>query len=327
MRRLTVKTRDWRLRKPFTIARGTAETIGVVLVAVEEDGHVGRSEAAGMDYKGETPETIAAQIERVRSYIERGATRADLGGLLPPGGARNALDCALWDLEAKRRGVPAWTLAGLERVGPINTAYTVGIDTPEAMAADAHSMASDFKVVKVKIGAVGGLEQVAAVHAAVPGARLIVDANQALDLDGLQALAPALAELGVVLIEQPLLVGQDGALAAYDGPVPLCADESCNVAADVERLATLYRYVNIKLDKSGGLTEALRIVAAARSAGMGLMVGNMNGSSLAMAPAMVVAQFCEFVDLDGPLLQAEDWIPALVYEQERILYPGRDLWG
>lgn len=322
---LIITQESWRLRKPFKISRETATHAGVVHVELSDGEHSGCGEAAGIPYIGETPASIAEQLEAIRPRIEGGLGRRDLDDLLKPGGARNAIDCALWALEARRAGTDIWQLLG-RRPEPVTTVYTIGIDTPEGMAADARAHGG-YPGLKVKVGIGDPAEQVAAVRQGSPGADIIVDANQAWSFEELRDHAPTLAGLGVKMIEQPLAVGDDAALAGYEGPVPICADESCNTSADLDGLKGRYQLVNIKLDKTGGLTEALKLAKAAKTMGFELMVGNMLGSSLAMAPAFIIAQDCRFVDLDGPLLQAEDRDHAMVYEDGRVSPPSPRLWA
>jgi L-alanine-DL-glutamate epimerase-like enolase superfamily enzyme len=267
-----------------------------------------------------------AQVEAARPAIEAGADRAALQSLLPPGAARNALDCALWDLEAKRAGVRAWTLAGRERLDPVRTAYTLSLAPPEAMAAAARAVASR-PLLKLKIGGADDLDRVAAVRAAAPKTGLIVDANEALDFESLRRLAPEFARLGVMLIEQPLPAGEDADLEGWPSPVPLCADESLHTRAELADCARRYGCINIKLDKAGGLTEALALKAEALALGLEIMAGCMVATSLAMAPALLVAQGAAFVDLDGPLLLARDREPGLLYLGSMIESPPPELWG
>jgi L-alanine-DL-glutamate epimerase-like enolase superfamily enzyme len=245
---------------------------------------------------------------------------------MEPGAARNALDVAFWDLEAKQTGTSVWALAGIDEPKPVVTAYTLSVDTPERMAAAAQAEAQR-PLLKVKLTGAGDLDRVRAVRAGAPKATLIVDANEAWTLDHLREYGPSLAELGVALIEQPLPAGQDEALATLPHPVPLCADESCHTSADLSDLVGRYDYVNIKLDKTGGLTEALILLEAARAGGFKIMVGCMVGSSLAMAPALLLAQRAEFVDLDAPLLLARDRQPGLRYEGSIVYPPKPNLWG
>jgi L-alanine-DL-glutamate epimerase-like enolase superfamily enzyme len=277
---------------------------------------------------GDAVDGVVAEIEAQRRAIERGMSRLELQGAMPAGAARNALDCAFWDLEAKISGVPAWRLAGLERAPhPVATAFTLSLGTPEAMGAAARD-ASAMPVLKLKLGGDDAdIARVTAVRRAAPRARLIVDANEAWSLDQLAAFAPRLAELGVALIEQPLPAGQDEALAGYASPVPLCADESCHGLDSLPALSGRYQAVNIKLDKTGGLTHALELQRAAASAGFGIMVGCMVATSLAMAPAFLLAQQADFVDLDGPLLLERDREPVIAYDGAWMQMPAPELWG
>ena len=317
---------DWPYSRPFRIAYQTSTVAETVQVRLIDGAHVGRGEALGVSYHGETVESILAQLDAVKSSLRAGVSRADLMTLLPPGGARNAVDCALWDLEAKRIGKRVWQLAGFPSVRPIITDYTIGLDTPEATGEIAASL-RNFPVLKLKLCGKDDLARVLAVRAARPDARLIVDANQAWTDRDLEDLAPRFAEVGVALIEQPLPVGRDDALAGRRHPVPLCADESCQTADSLPELVGKYQYVNIKLDKTGGLTEALRLAREAERQDFKLMVGCMAGSSLSMAPAFVVAQLCDFADLDGPLLSSVDITPAIQYKDGWMSPPEPQLWG
>jgi len=323
---LSVSVERWPIAGAFRISRG-AKTEAEVVVATLTDGpHRGRGECVPYRRYGESVEGVVAAIERLRPAIEAGLDRIALQSALPAGAARNALDCAFWDLEAKCRGVPVAALAGLAPPRPVVTAYTLSLDTPEGMARAAAQAGKPL--LKLKLGGDGhDLDRVAAVHGAAPTARLIVDANEAWTIDDLRGLAPALAASGVVLIEQPLPAGEDGALAGLHLPLALCADESCHVASDLPRLVGLYSHVNVKLDKTGGLTEALALTAEARRLGLGLMVGCMVGTSLGMAPALLLAGDADFVDLDGPLLLARDRAPGLCYDGATIQPATGALWG
>jgi L-alanine-DL-glutamate epimerase-like enolase superfamily enzyme len=298
----------------------------VIVAELEAGGFRGRGEAVPYLRYGETASGVLEQIEAVRAAIEAGADRHALQSLLPAGAARNALDCALWDLEAKRRGVRAWTLAGRTRLDPVKTAYTLSLDSPEAMA-EAARAASRRPLLKLKIGGADDLGRVAAVRRAAPRTRLIVDANEALSFDDLRRVAPEMAALGVKLIEQPLRSGEDDVLEGWPAPVPLCADESLHTRADLAACARRYACINIKLDKAGGLTESMALKAEAEARGVGVMAGCMVATSLAMAPALLVAQAADFVDLDGPLLLARDRDPGLVYVGSMIEPPAPALWG
>jgi L-alanine-DL-glutamate epimerase-like enolase superfamily enzyme len=275
---------------------------------------------------GESVESVIAQIEVLRPQLEGGMSRDDLARALEPGAARNAVDCALWDLEAKRSGTPVWQLAGLGEPKPLTTAYTLSLGEPEAMGAAASANAHR-PLLKIKLGGAGDIERVRAVRTGAPDSRLIVDANEAWSPDMLDANLAAMADLGVSLIEQPLPAGHDDALEGIDRPVPICADESCHDRASLSALTGRYDVINIKLDKTGGLTEALLLAEAAKAAGLRLMVGCMVGTSLAMAPAMLVGGMAEFVDLDGPLLMAEDRQPGIHFQGSLMDPAPANLWG
>ncbi len=310
----------------FTIARGSKTEARVLYVELEDGELIGRGESVPYARYGETLDTCMTQLEAVRAGIEAGISLDGLQTLLPAGAARNAVDCALWDLNAKRAGTPAWKTAGLRQLSPLKTAYTLSLDTPEAMGAQAAANARR-PLLKLKIGGAGDIDRVEAVRQHAPKARLIVDGNEGLSFDDLTRIAPDLAKLGVKLIEQPMKVGEDEALLGYDSPVPLCADESLHTRAELDRCARLYTCVNIKLDKSGGLTEALALKKAAKAQGLGIMVGCMVATSLSMAPAMIVAQGADFVDLDGPLLLARDRENGLEITGSILAPPKPELWG
>ena len=297
-----------------------------MVVELAEGPHLGRGEAVPYARYGEIMGAVLAQIDSARAAIEAGADRAALQGLLPPGAARNALDCALWDLAAKQAGVRAWALAGRPRLDPVKTCYTLSLDTPEAMAEAARQHARR-PMLKLKIGGADDLDRVAAVRQAAPRTRLIVDANEGLSFAELTRLAPEFARLDVQLVEQPLPAGEDAVLEGWTSPVPLCADESLHTRAELADCARRYACVNIKLDKAGGLTEALATAAEARALGLEVMVGCMVATSLAMAPAMIVAQGARVVDLDGPLLLARDREPGLAITGSLIEPPPPGLWG
>lgn len=317
---------DWPYARVFRIAYRVSAVAETVHVRLTDGPYVGCGEALGVSYHGETVASMLAQLDRVKAQLCAGISRAELSTLLPPGGARNAIDCALWDLESKRTGKRAWELAGFSSVRPITTDYTIGLDTPEAMGRVAATLYR-YPVLKLKLCGNKDLERVLAVRAVRPDADLIVDANQAWTEWELRELAPRLAEIGVKLIEQPLPAGKDDALLRYEHPVPLCADESCQTTDSLSDLVGKYHYVNIKLDKTGGLTEALRLAREAERRHFKLMVGCMAGSSLSMAPAFIVAQLCEFADLDGPLLSSRDISPSIQYDGGRMHPPQRALWG
>lgn len=317
----------WPIAGAFTIARGRKTEARVVTVRVSAAGHEGRGEAVPYARYGESVVGVLAQIAAVAEH-RAALDRIALQGMLPPGAARNALDCALWDLAAKQAGLPVWRLAGLPAPRPAVTAYTITLDAPAAMA-QAAARAAHRPLLKIKLG--GGAEdpaRIRAVRAAAPRARLIVDANEGWSLDQLAAFVPILRECGVELIEQPLPAAEDAALGTFASPVPLCADESCHDSASLSALRGRYAFVNVKLDKAGGLTEALRLCAAARAQGFGLMLGCMVATSLAMAPAMLLAAAADFVDLDGPLMLARDRDAGLRYDPDGTVHPPAPaLWG
>ncbi len=318
--------RSWPMNEPFVIARGAQTTADMIVVEIAYGNAVGRGEAAGVPYAGETPETMLQQLQQVRESIEDGADRAGLLDLLPAGGARNAIDAALWDLETKLTGIPAWRRAGVERGEAITTAVTIGIRTLPEYQKAAQKLANNAWI-KIKVDKTDPLGAVRAVRLAAPKAKLVVDANQAWTVDDLKNLTPALLELGVDLLEQPVKVGLDDGLRGYTSPIPICADESINTIDDLPNLVGRYDFINIKLDKTGGLTTALDLARAARKLGFRLMSGCMCGGSLAMAPAMVLAQLCEINDLDGPMLQSEDWPGGIVYENGVMSPPWPGFWG
>jgi len=316
-------TRDvFRLAQVFTISRGSRTEAKVLTVRVTREGVTGRGECVPYARYDETLESVQAQIRSLPEGIDRLA----LQEALPAGAARNAVDSALWDLEAKQAGCRVWELAGLPAPGPEVTAYTLSLDTPEAMQAQAAKHAHR-PLLKIKLGTPDDMPRLEAVRAGAPDARIIVDANEGWSAEVYADLAPHLLRLGVALVEQPLPAGEDDALLGVDRPVPLCADESCHDRGSLPALKGKYDMVNIKLDKTGGLTEALALRDAARAAGYDIMVGCMVGSSLAMAPAVLVAQGAAITDLDGPLLLAEDREEPLLFDEAGVHPSGPGLWG
>jgi L-Ala-D/L-Glu epimerase len=326
MRVLRVRREAWPLERPFTIARGTKTMAEVVLVEIEDGGLLGRGECVPYARYGESVAAVVETIAGLAADIGAGMDRAALQQRLPAGAARNAVDCALWDLEAKIAGRRVWQLAATPSPRPMPTAETIALDTAEAMAARAFCL-REHPLLKLKLDAEDVIERVGAVRAAVPRARLIVDANESWDMALLQRIGGMLAALDVELIEQPLPAGDDAALHGFASPVVLCADESCHTAEDLERLPNGYAMINVKLDKAGGLTEALRLVAAARSAGRRVMVGCMVCTSLGVAPATLLAGVADVVDLDGPLWLAHDRGPALRFAKGYVYPPEPALWG
>jgi L-alanine-DL-glutamate epimerase-like enolase superfamily enzyme len=329
MARLSLRYRveTHRLSAPFRISGFTFETSDVVVAEIADGEFTGRGEAAGVYYLGDDSDHIVAEIEAHRAVVEDGADREELRKLMPAGGARNAIDCALWDLEAKREGTPAYRLAGIDRPKPLVTTFTLGADEPEAMAEGARRYAS-AKAIKVKV--TGELEldiaRVQAIRSARPDVWLGVDANQGFTRDQLDPLANALIAHRVSLLEQPLARGREADLEGYRSPLPIAADESALTLDDVPGLVGRFDVINIKLDKCGGLTEALMIAREAKGLGLGVMVGNMVGTSLAMAPAFIVGQHCDVVDLDGPTFLTADREPSVEYRDGMIWSPDA-VWG
>jgi len=317
----------WPLRSPFRITGRTFTETCVVHVIARQGDKEGHGEAAGVYYHGETPETMLQQLQRVAAQLaDEAVDRRMLQRLLPPGGARNAMDCALWDLEAQTGGRFAREAAGIQELRPLVTTFTLSADDPGKVAQAARDSAG-ARALKVKLTGDGrDASRVLAVRSARPDVWLSVDANQAFDLEGLLQLMPALLDSDVRLIEQPLPAGRDFVLCDLEAPIPLAADESAQCAADIPSLVGLYDMVNIKLDKCGGLTEALEMAGLARRFGLDLMVGNMCGTSLAMAPAYLLGQLCDVVDLDGPMLLASDREPSLSY-RDGMVSGGERVWG
>jgi L-alanine-DL-glutamate epimerase-like enolase superfamily enzyme len=316
-------TRDtFRLAQVFNISRGSRTEAQVLTVRLSDGGVTGWGECVPYARYDETLESVAAQI----AGLPEAFGRADLPDLLPAGAARNAVDCALWDLEAKRAGRRAWELAGLAAPGPEITAYTLSLASPDEMRAEAAKNAHR-PLLKIKLGTPDDMPRLEAVRAGAPEARIIVDANEGWSAEVYADLAPHLLRLGVALVEQPLPAGEDEALRGMERPVPVCADESCHDRASLPHLKGKYDVLNIKLDKTGGLTEALALRSAALAEGYAVMVGCMVGSSLAMAPATLVAQGALITDLDGPLLLAEDREHALTFDGAGVHPPAAELWG
>jgi L-alanine-DL-glutamate epimerase-like enolase superfamily enzyme len=325
-RELAIAVEHFALKAAFTIARGSKTEAIVVRVRLGEHGVCGQGECVPYGRYGESPGSVVAQIEAVRGALEEGLDRTQLQHLLAPGAARNAIDCALWDLAAKRARRPAFELAGLAPLAPVVTAFTLSLDRPEAMAAAAEAEASR-PLLKLKLGGDGDPARLAAVRSAAPRAALIVDANESWTPANLAANLAACESAGVSLVEQPLKAGEDQALAEVTHNVPICADESVHDRHGLLDLRARYQAINIKLDKTGGLTEALALAEAARGLGLDLMIGCMVATSLAMAPALLLAANARFVDLDGPLLLAKDRPNGLRYEGSRVYPPDPLLWG
>lgn len=318
---------EMRLKAPFRITGKTFESVHVLTVTLVGENATGRGEGLGVYYIDPNPEVMVDQVNQVRGAIREGASRKDLQQLLPPGGARNALDCAFWDIECKQRSATIWERLGIAPRALI-TAQTIPIlDSAEAMANEARVAVAN-PVLKVKLDASAPVERMQAIRAARPDAKLIVDVNQGWTFAQLKAVAPKLAELDVLMIEQPLPRGADRELEEYVSPVPLCADESCLHLDEFEAAASRYQMINIKLDKCGGLTEALALADVAEARGIGVMVGNMIGTSLSMAPAFVIGLRSKFVDLDGPLFLERDVKCPLKYQSGGLVQPPEaKLWG
>ena len=324
---LDVRNEKLRLKTPFRISGYTFQDVEVTVVTLREGDLQGRGEAAGVYYLGDGPEGMLATIESHRDAIESGLTRDALRGLLPAGGARNAIDCALWELEARRAGVPAWQLVGIAAPRPLLTTFTISVDTPAAMGESAKAY-TQARAIKLKLTGETDLdiERVRAVRAARPDVWIGVDANQGYNAGTLARLLPALREARVSLLEQPCARGSEADLDGIDHAIPIAADESVQGLDEVEALVGRFDLVNIKLDKCGGLTEGLLIATRARALGMKVMVGNMIGTSLAMAPAFVLGQQCDVVDLDGPIFLERDRSPGLTY-QDGMVMSDDSVWG
>ncbi len=323
---LSVQAEQFALKGAFRISRGAKTAADVLGVTLDDDGIVGRGEGVPYARYGESMADAIGAIEAMRSAIEALPDRDTLRDVLPAGAARSAVDAALWDLEARRAGVRVWQLLGHETFTPVTTAYTISLDDPEKMYMAARDNASRPRL-KLKLAGPDDLTRVQAVRRGAPDADLIVDANEGWDITAYRALVPELAGLGVSMIEQPLPAGADAALAELPRPIAVCADEAWHDPRDIAHLAGRYDMINIKLDKTGGLTEALDLVMRARAMGLGIMIGCMMSTSLAMAPALMLAGEATVVDLDGPLWLARDRDPPLCIEGSRILAPPAALWG
>ncbi|MBO0662929.1 dipeptide epimerase [Jiella sp. MQZ9-1] len=324
-RRLSVTVEQFPLKHVFRIARGSKTEAVVVTCRIEDEYGAGWAECVPYPRYGESVDSVTAAIESVRELIESGGSRQSLEAALGAGAARNALDCALWDLEAKSTGKPVAAIVCGDTPRPVETAFTISLDSAERMASEARACGRDL--LKIKLGTADDRERIQAVKAAARGARLILDANEGWTAANIRDHLLAAAAAGAVLVEQPLPADQDEILGKIPHPVPICADESLHIGKDLAALVGRYDYVNVKLDKTGGLTEAVRLFAQAREHGFGVMVGCMVGSSLAMAPALLLAQHAEIVDLDGPLLIARDRDHPLTYSGSMVSPPDPKLWG
>jgi len=324
--KLTISKDAFKLAQVFTISRGSRTQAEVLTVSLSDGQHEGRGECLPYARYHETMESVEAQINAISGAISDGMSREALQNALPPGAARNAVDCAMWDLAAKQANSTVWQLAGLEEPGKVTSCYTLSLDEPDKMRASA-SKQSHMPVLKVKLGGEGDIDRLRAVRKGAPKSRLVVDANEGWSVQDYLELAPVMVELGVAMVEQPLPAGDDDALIGLERSLPICADESCHDVKSLDALHDKYDFINIKLDKTGGLTEALALKAAAEAAGFKIMVGCMVSTSLAMAPALLVAQGAEVVDLDGPLLLDEDRTPAITFEGAVMSPAPPELWG
>ncbi len=327
-REITIKAETWPLKHRFSIARGSKLSADVICVDISENNHTGRGEAVPYARYGENTETVTAAIETLLPALQDGMNRAELADALLPGAARNALDCALWDLHAKQSGTAAYQQAGLDTLAPLTTAYTIVLDDADRMA-DKATKAHPYSLLKVKLGGREGMmadiTRLAAVAEARPDAKLIVDVNEGWTVDALARYGEQLGRYGVMFFEQPVPQAQEAELAHIN--LPFCADESVHDRHDIEKIAAAYAWVNLKLDKTGGLSEALACVETARALNKKIMVGCMVATSLSMAPAFILAQHADLVDLDGPLWLAKDRADGLHFDGARIHPPNRSLWG
>ncbi len=322
----TLRSEQWELKQPFRITGQESLYSECIVIEISDRGSTGRGEAQGVSYLGESIASMTAQIRNIADDLKSGLTRDELAGLLPAGGARNAVDCALWDLEAKQRGQSIWQLTGIEPQ-PVTTVFTIGMEASPGQMAEKAAAARAYPVLKIKLDGNQPYERLAAIREARPDARLVVDANQGWSFEQLKSILPKCAGLGLDMIEQPLPRGADEELDGFHSPVTLAADESCQDSSELEVAARRYDMINIKLDKTGGLTEALKLARQAREMGCKLMVGNMLGTSLGMAPSFVVAQLCDFVDIDGPLLMRHDREFSMQYDDAVVEVFDSRLWG
>ena len=322
---IEAKEEIWPLKQVFRISRGSRSEARVVVVTVTDGQHTGRGEAVPIARYNQSVASVLEQIESIKG--EKDLNRPQLQTLLPAGAARNALDCALWDLEAKKSAKRVWELTNLEMKSGVETSFTISLDTPEKMGAAAKAKAS-APILKLKLGGDDlDLARVEAVREAAPAARLLIDANESWSPAHYREIVPSLKGLSVELIEQPFPADADEVLETLDHPIPVCADESCHTSVDVPRLTNRYEMLNVKLDKTGGLTEALLLCERARESGFKLLIGCMVGTSLSMAPARLLASIADYVDLDGPLLLARDRDHGLNYQNGKIAIPNQELWG
>lgn len=327
---LQMYSEKWALNTPFVISRESTSCQDVLVVEASDGQHIGHGESSPTARYGESVESVMSQFAAVQKRLiddpEFVLTSQSLQTLLRPGAARNAIDCALWDLVSKQQKKPVWQLLGMEELKPVDTVFTISLDRPEAMALAAKKVRG-HAVLKLKFGGEGDIERIAAIRDALPDQRLIIDANEAWDVAQLESLLDVMHKHNVEMVEQPLRAGHDDILSHIDHPMTICADESCHTSRDLSALVGKYDMVNIKLDKTGGLTEAMNLLQKAKEMNFEVMVGCMVGTSLAMAPGLLIAQHTKYVDLDGPLLMGRDRDPALKYA-EGLVYPNHQgLWG
>ena len=325
-RRLTVEQQSWKLENEFRISRGARTQADVVVVTINEENFVGRSEVVPTAHYDETIESVMAQLSAIKPNIESGLSIDALNLLLSPGAARNALDCALWDLKARKEGSSVAKLTHTQPFEGCETAQTISVGCIDDMTKSAKAL-HEYPLIKIKLDAIDVVEKMSAIAHVAPKSRFIIDANEAWTLEQLNQFSRKLADCNIALIEQPLPAAEDSVLTGYTGEIPLCADESIHTCKDLERVSTLYHYINIKLDKTGGLTEALKLLHQAKSNNIGIMIGCMVGTSLAMAPAALLAQYAEFVDLDGPTLLAKDRDLGFKYAKGKMQKSEPELWG
>ncbi len=326
LRKLTVEQQDWELKNEFRISRGARTKTEVVLVTISEENHVGRAEAVPTAHYNESIKSVLNQIEAIRSSIESGLSINELNNRLAPGSARNALDCALWDLQARKAGTSVAKLTQTEPFDGCDTAQTLSMDSINKMA-DAAKLLAEYPLIKVKFDSKDVIEKMQAICKSAPNSRFIIDANEAWDINQLNYFSERLVNCNVSMIEQPLPSAHDSDLNKYLGAIPLCADESIHTRKELAQVTQLYQYINIKLDKTGGLTEAIKLLGAAKENNMGIMVGCMVGTSLAMAPATLLTYCAEFVDLDGPTLLASDHDFGFKYNNGKMEKSEPKLWG
>lgn len=325
-RRLMVEQQSWKLENEFRISRGARTQTDVIVVTINEENFVGRAEVVPTAHYNETIDSVMAQLSAIKPNIETGLSIDDLNLLLSPGAARNALDCALWDLRARKEGSSVAKLTQTQPFESCETAQTISVGSIVDMAKSARVL-NEYPLIKVKLDAIDVVEKMYAIAQAAPNSRFIIDANEAWTLKQLNKFSNELNDCHIALIEQPLPSTEDSVLTGYTGEIPLCADESIHTCKDLERVSKLYHYINIKLDKTGGLTEALKLLHQAQSNNIGIMIGCMVGTSLAMAPATVLAQYAEFVDLDGPTLLIKDRELGFKYTKGKMGKSEPELWG